>query len=220
MRAQAPRAFVLANTVVDTPALLPELRLHLASEVVPLWQASEIALEAAGVPPPFWAFAWAGGQGLARYILDHPEIVKGRSVLDFASGSGLVAIAARKAGAGPVTANDIDPFALAAIALNAAVNDVELQIVADDLVGRIDPAWAVVLAGDICYEQAPAARFFFWLQALAAEGVLVLLGDPGRSYLPKVGLERVTSYAVATTREVEDSDLRNAVVWRVLPAKS
>ncbi|MBB3065962.1 class I SAM-dependent methyltransferase [Limibacillus halophilus] len=220
MSAQAPRAFVLANTILEAPALLPELRLHLASEVLPLWQASEIALEAEGVPPPFWAFAWAGGQGLARHILDHPEIVKGRNVLDFASGSGVVAIAACMAGARHVTANDIDPFALAAITLNAAANDVGLTVISDDLVGRIDPAWAVVLAGDICYEQAPAARFFAWLQALASAGAVVLLGDPGRSYLPKTGLERVNTYAVQTTRELEDSDLRNAVVWRVLPAES
>jgi predicted nicotinamide N-methyase len=217
MTAADPIAFVAGNTSLERPPLLPELQLHLASEVVPLWQASEAALEEAGVPPPYWAFAWAGGQALARYLLDHPQVVAGKRVLDFASGSGLSAIAAAKAGAASVTANEIDRFALAAIALNAEVNGVDLEIATGDLVGRLDLAAEVVLAGDVCYERPMAERVIAWLRALAADGRLVLLGDPGRSYMPRQGLERLIAYAVKTTRELEDTDLRNAVVWRVLP---
>lgn len=210
-----PAAFVLANTAVETPPLVPEIRLHLASEVVPLWQASEAELEALGLPPPYWAFAWAGGQALARLLLDEPERVRGRRVLDFASGSGLSAVAAARAGAARVEAAEIDPFALAAIALNAELNGVEVAVLAEDQVGRLDGGWEVVLAGDVCYERPMAERVFAWLQALAGQGVEVLLGDPGRTYLPKDGLERLVGYAVQTSRELEDSDLRNAVVWRV-----
>ncbi len=217
MRPADPRRFIEENTGVDSPALLPELRLHLATEVTPLWQASEEALAEEGVPPPFWAFAWAGGQGLARYLLDHPEVVRGKTVLDFASGSGISAIAAAKAGAARVIANDIDPFAMEAIRLNAALNGVELELAARDLAGEMDPDWDMVIAGDVCYEKTPAERFMRWLRALAGEGREVLLGDPMRSYLPRSGLERVIAYSVKTTREIEDSDLRNAVVWRVLP---
>lgn len=212
-----PHAFVIAQTAVEAAPLVPELRLRLASEVVPLWQASEAELEAMGLPPPYWAFAWAGGQALARYLLDHPEVVAGKRVLDFAAGSGLQGIAAAKAGAAAVEASEIDPFARAAIAANAALNAVEIGVRRDDLVGR-DEGWDAVLAGDVCYERAMAEAVFAWLQALAARGALVLLGDPGRTYLPKRGLERVTAYAVRTSRELEDTDVRNAVVWRVLPA--
>jgi len=210
-----PAAFVLANTAVETPPLVPEIRLRLASEVVPLWQASEAELEALGLPPPYWAFAWAGGQALARLLLDEPERVRGKRVLDFASGSGLSAIAAARAGAARVEAAEIDPFALAAIGLNAALNGVAVAVLAEDQVGRLDGGWEVVLAGDVCYERPMAERAFAWLQALAGQGVEVLLGDPGRTYLPKSGLERLVGYAVQTSRELEDSDVRNAVVWRV-----
>ena len=195
--------------------MLPELRLHLASEITPLWEASEEALAEKGVPPPFWAFAWAGGQALARYLLDHPEAVRGKTVLDFASGSGLSAIAAAKAGAKRVIANEIDAFAVEAIRLNAELNGVELEIEERDLVGESDPAWQVVIAGDVCYEKTPSERFMLWLRALSGEGREVLMGDPLRTYLPRSGLERVIAYSVKTTREIEDSDLRNAVVWRV-----
>ncbi len=212
--AREPAGFVRAQTAVESPSLIPELRLHLASEVIPLWQATEAELAALGVPPPYWAFAWAGGQGLARYLLDEPGIVAGRRVLDFAAGSGVAGLAAARAGAAAVEASDIDPFALAALRLNAELNGLALTVRGDDLVGR-DEGWDVVLAGDVCYERPMAERAFAWLQALAGRGALVLLGDPGRSYLPKSGLERVTAYGVKTSRELEDSDLRNAVVWRV-----
>ena len=210
-----PAGFVAANTQVQATPLVPEVRLHLASEVVPLWQATEAELEAQGLPPPYWAFAWAGGQALARYLLDQPEIVAGKRVLDFAAGSGLQGIAAARAGAASVEASEIDRFAVAAIGLNAALNDVAVTLRAEDLVGAAGEAWDLVLAGDVCYERPMAESVWTWLRALAASGVAVLMGDPGRSYLPKEGLERVTAYAVKTTRELEDSDVRNAVVWRV-----
>ena len=212
-----PSAFVRANTEVLAPPLVPEISLHLASEVVPLWQASEEELAEQGLPPPFWAFAWAGGQALARYLLDQPEVVAGKRVLDFAAGSGLQGIAAAKAGAARVEASEIDPFALAAIGLNAALNEVAVEARDADLIGRLDGGWDIVLAGDVCYERPMAERVAAWLTDLAAGGALVLLGDPGRTYLPKAGLERVTAYAVQTSRELEDTDVRNAVVWRVVP---
>ena len=212
-----PEAFVAANTLLQEPPLVPEIALHLASEVVPLWQATEEALSRMGLPPPFWAFAWAGGQALARYILDHPDSVAGKRVLDFASGCGIAAIAAAKAGAARVEASEIDAFALAALQLNGEANAVEIAVTGEDLIGR-DEGWEIVLAGDICYERELAERVFAWLRALSARGAEVLIGDPGRNYLPKDGLERMISYAVKTTRELEDSDVRNASVWRVLPA--
>ena len=211
-----PESFVADNTVLQEPPLVPEIHLHLASEVVPLWQATEEALSRMGLPPPFWAFAWAGGQALARYILDHPDAVAGKRVLDFASGCGIAAIAAARAGATRVEASEIDAFALAALQLNGGANAVEIAATGEDLIGR-DEGWEVVLAGDICYERDLAERVFAWLQALSARGATVLIGDPGRNYLPKDGLERMISYAVKTTRELEDSDVRNASVWRVLP---
>jgi predicted nicotinamide N-methyase len=211
-----PAAFVRANTRLEAPALIPELRLHLASELVPLWQASESELEREGVPPPYWAFAWAGGQALARYLLDHAALVRGRAVLDFGAGSGLQGLAAAKAGAARVLALDIDPFACAAIRLNAAANGLALEVSAEDLIDDPCAAFEVILAGDVCYERPMAGRVEAWLKRLAAGGKTVLLGDPGRTYLPRDGLERVTGYAVKTTREIEDTDLRNAIVWRVV----
>jgi predicted nicotinamide N-methyase len=206
-------AFIRSNTAIEVPPLIPEIRLHLATEIVPIWRATEEELADMGVPPPYWAFAWAGGQALARYILDNPETVAGRNVLDFASGSGLAAIAAAMAGAETVTATDIDPYASAAIGLNAALNGVDVTISTGDMIGSKGP-WDVVLAGDICYERPLADRVTAWLRSLAVEGVTVLLGDPGRTYLPKDGLDWVIRYAVKTTRELEDTDVRNAVVWR------
>ncbi len=216
--AKDPADFVRSNTAVETPPLVPEIPLHLASEVVPLWQATEADLAAQGLPPPYWAFAWAGGQALARYILDHRDVVAGLRVLDFAAGSGIQAIAAAKAGAGHVTASEIDRFASAAITLNATLNGVDVEVVNEDLVGSEAAAWDVILAGDVCYERPMAGRVAAWLGDLAASGRLVLMGDPMRSYLPKQGLERLAGYSVKTTRELEDSDLRNAVVWRVTAA--
>lgn len=219
-KALDPQRFVAENTTVETTPLVPELRLRLASEVVPLWQATEDQLAEIGLPPPYWAFAWAGGQALARYLLDRPETVRGRRVLDFAAGSGLVAIAAARAGAARVEASEIDRFALQAIALNAQLNAVAVTVLAEDVLAdtggpTAERQWDVVLAGDVCYERPMAEKVFAFLRAQARAGALVLLGDPGRAYLPKAGLQRLTAYAVKTTRELEDSDVRNAVVWQV-----
>jgi predicted nicotinamide N-methyase len=208
-------AFIRANTRLHAPRLVPEIRLYQADALVPLWRATEPDLEVLGLPPPYWAFAWAGGQALARYILDHPEIVAGKRVLDFGSGSGMAAIAAAKAGAAHVIAAEIDAFGRTAIALNAGVNGVTLEIGGADLVGHIDPDWQVVIAGDVCYEQPMAGLVEAWLKSLARQA-LVLIGDPQRSYFHAHGLDMLARYPVETTIEIEDSDLRNAAVWRVM----
>jgi predicted nicotinamide N-methyase len=208
-----PAAFVRANTRLQSVALVPEIRLHLADEAVPLWQATEAELGRIQLPPPFWAFAWAGGQALARYVLDHPDQFAGKRVLDLASGSGLVAIAAAMAGAS-VSAADIDPFAIAAIALNAAVNAVEVAaLVADLLDGPPPPGLDIVLVGDVFYERDLAARALAFLDRCAAAGALVLIGDPGRSYLPQPRLARLASFAVPVTRELEDREIKETAVF-------
>jgi len=210
-----PRDFILENTELLSPPHTPELKLHLASELVPIWQKTEEELAAQGAPPPFWAFAWAGGQALSRYVLDHPETVRGKRVLDFASGSGLSAIAAAKAGASHVLATEIDTFAVAAIDLNAQVNDVKVTAELLDAVGT-DQGWDTVIAGDICYEREMSARVFAWLRGLAGRGALVLIGDPGRNYLPSSHLVEIAVYDVATTRELEDREVRRTKVWHVM----
>jgi len=212
-----PAAFVRCNTAITAPPLVPEIRLHLATEITPIWQATEDTLARGGLPPPFWAFAWAGGQALARYLIDHSAEVTGRSVLDFGAGSGLVAIAAAKAGATAVLAAEIDPFAAAAIAANAALNDVDITVQTEDLLDTVDACWEVVTAGDVCYERPMADRVMGWLRGMAARGSLVLLGDPGRAYVPSQGLLERSRYLVSTSRELEDRDCREAVIWQVLP---
>jgi predicted nicotinamide N-methyase len=211
-----PALFVRGNTAVTAPPLVPEIGLYLATEIAPIWQATEETLARSALPPPFWAFAWAGGQALARYLLDHPGEVAGRSVLDFGAGSGLVAIAAAKAGAACVLAAEIDHFAAAAIAANAALNDVAIAVRTTDLLDTVDPRWEVVTAGDVCYERPMADRVTGWLRGLAARGTLVLLGDPGRAYLPRKGLVERGRYLVPTSRELEDRDSRDTVVWQIL----
>jgi len=212
-------AFVLAETRRLQVPHVPEIVLHLADEAIPLWQKTEEELAVLGLPPPFWAFAWAGGQALARYVLDQPGLVAGRRVLDFASGSGLCAIAAARAGARQVTASDLDPFALAAIELNSAANSVSLAATDADLIGR-DEGWEVVLAGDIFYERDLAERVFAWLSDLQARGATVLIGDPGRSYLPKLRLAELASYQVPVTRALEDAEIKRTSVWRIIDAGS
>jgi predicted nicotinamide N-methyase len=208
-------AFVRDNTRIEAPPLVPEIRLYLASELTPIWQATEETLARHALPPPFWAFAWAGGQALARYLLDHPHEVAGRDILDFGAGSGLVAIAAARAGAARVTAAEIDPFAAAAIAANAALNGVEIAIVTDDLLFSGEPHWPVIAAGDVCYEQPMAAAVTEWLRRRARAGSHVLLADPGRAYRPEAGLAELARYEVPTTREIEDREMRETIVWRV-----
>ena len=211
-----PGVFVRRNTAIAAPPLVPEIRLHLATEVTPIWHATEESLARSGLPPPFWAFAWAGGQALSRYLLDHPAEVAGRFVLDFGAGSGIVAIAAAKAGAARVVAAEIDDFAGAAIAANAALSGVEIEITTADVVGTVDPRWEVVTAGDVCYEQPMAGRVTDWLRGLARSGRIVMLGDPGRAYLPAGGLCERNRYVVPTSRNLEDRDSREGVVWRVV----
>jgi predicted nicotinamide N-methyase len=211
-----PANFIRANTTIASPPLVPEISLHLASEITPIWQATEDSLARFGTPPPFWAFAWAGGQALARYITDHPETVAGRDVLDLASGSGMVAIAAAKAGARHVIAADIDPFAAASIALNAALNGVSIQIESRDLLDRGPAGWGVVLAGDVCYEEPMASRMLALLRRTASRHRLALLGDPGRAYLPREGLAELARYTVPVSRELEDREAREGVVYKVL----
>ncbi|HVV64143.1 MAG TPA: 50S ribosomal protein L11 methyltransferase [Rhizomicrobium sp.] len=210
-----PADFVRANTRLLAPPLTPEIRLHLASEVVPLWRKTEEELEAEGVPPPYWAFAWAGGQALARYLLDHRPCVAGKSVLDFGAGSGIVAIAAAMVGAAGVLAADIDAFARAAIEANAAANGARIEVSGEDLIGS-DRAWDAILLGDMCYERPLAERLLDWLGARAKSGTLVLLGDPGRTYFPKLGVERLATFRVETTRELEDREIRETAVYRLI----
>ena len=212
------RAFIRANTVLMAPPLVPEIRLHLASEITPLWQATEEMLAASQLPPPYWAFAWAGGQALARHVLDHPEIVRGRDVLDFGAGSGLLAIAAAQSGARSVVAAEIDAVAAQAIGLNAAVNTVGVAVESTDLIGRRPAPWQLILVGDMCYERPLAERLTRWLRALVQDGTTVLLGDPGRNYLPETGLEALARYRVATPLDLEDREWRDGVVWRLMPA--
>jgi predicted nicotinamide N-methyase len=216
---QAIADFVRAQTALATPPLVPELRLYLASSLTPLWHATEQTLAKRGLDPPYWAFAWAGGQAIARHVLDHPDLVRGRKVLDFAAGSGLAGIAAARAGAAAVTASELDPIACSAIALNAAANGAALEVVQADLtvgsgVGGPEASWQVILAGDVCYERPMAERVFAWLTARAGRGTLVLLGDPGRAYLPP-GLAEIARYPVPTTLEVEGCEERLSRVFRL-----
>jgi predicted nicotinamide N-methyase len=193
--------------------LAPEIRLCLADEAVPLWQKTEEDLGRMGLPPPFWAFAWAGGQALARYVLDNPELARGKRVLDFASGSGLVAITAAKAGAARVEASEIDEFALVAIAINAQANGVDVIVREGDLIGQ-DEGWDVVLAGDVSYERDMSALVTEWLRGLARRGASVLIGDPGRSYLARDLLEPIAHYRVPVTRDLEDCEIKRTGVYR------
>ena len=208
------RAFIVENTRLQAPPHAPELVLHLADEITPIWRLTEEELDRIGLPPPFWAFAWAGGQALARYILDNPRIVAGKRVIDFASGSGIVAIAAMRAGAASVLAADIDVFCEAAISLNAAANGVALDFTDVNLLDAPPPTEAqVILAGDICYENPLATQVLAWLAAARDAGATVLIGDPGRTYFPKDGLTKLAEYQVQTTRELEDFEVKKTSVW-------
>jgi predicted nicotinamide N-methyase len=218
---ESRRAFIRASTTLRAPPIVPEVQLHLASEVMKLWKETEAlsAANAAGVsnlPPPYWAFAWPGGQAMARYILDHGDEFAGKSVLDFGAGSGLVAIAAAKASAVPVVASDIDPLAFAAIEMNAAANNVFVEPIANDLIGA-NGRWNIVVAGDMCYERPLAERLIAWLHTLASQGARVLLGDPKRNYFPGAGVERIATYSVPTSRDLEDRDMRETSVYRLVP---
>jgi predicted nicotinamide N-methyase len=216
-----PEVFIRDNTDVLSPPHVPEVRLRLATEAHDLWLKTEEELQEIGLPPPFWAFAWAGGQGLARHILDHPALVTGKSVLDFASGSGLVGIAARLSGASSVLAADIDPWSEAAVRLNAVLNGVDLIHTAENMIGR-DEGWDVVLAGDVFYDRGFADVLIPWFSTLAARGAMVLVGDPGRAYCPRERMEALAIYTVPVTRALEDSEVKKTTVWRfgVIPQKA
>jgi predicted nicotinamide N-methyase len=222
--AAATAAFIRANTTLGTPPLLPEIRIYLARDAIELWerteqQASHQPHQEAGaqpeLPPPFWAFPWAGGQALARYVLDQPSAVRGRAVLDFAAGSGLVGIAAARAGAAAVRASETDPLAIAAIKLNAGVNRVRLDAALGDLLDSPPPAVELLLAGDVFYERALAGRLLPWLARARAAGTEVLVGDPGRAYLPRDRCTEVAAYEVPVPRALEDADIKHSTVWQL-----
>lgn len=215
MTPQQRAEFVRANTEILSPPLVPEVRLHLAHEALPIWQKTEEELGEIGLPPPFWAFAWAGGQALARHVLDDPTLLRGKRVIDLASGSGLVGIAAMLAGARHTLAADIDAFSVAAIALNAILNGTGLDVTAEDLLAKPPPSADVILVGDLFYEQGLARRCYAWLEAARRQGCDVLIGDPGRSYLPKDKLRVVAHYSVPVTRDLEDAEIKKTAVWRL-----
>ena len=212
-RLEARRAFILANTRLQAPPHTPELRLWLADEITPIWRLTEEELGQMGLPPPFWAFAWAGGRALARWLLDNPAEVAGKRVVDFATGSGLVAIAAMKSGAAEVLGADIDDFCAAAVALNGEANGVAVSFTSADLLADAPPTADVILAGDICYEAPLAGRVMAWLGEARAAGARVLIGDPGRTYFPRSGLTPLAEYRVPTTRELEDAEIKRTGVW-------
>lgn len=207
------RRFITENTTVMTPPHVPEIRLHLADEAHDLWHRTESELQQSGLEPPFWAFAWAGGQGLARHVLDQPDCVRDKRVLDFATGSGLVAIAAHRSGAAHVLAADIDLFSADAVAMNAELNGFTIEHTAGNLAGQ-DHGWDTVLAGDVFYDRAMAELLLPWFDAITARGADVLIGDPGRAYLPKDRLEKLSEHQVNVTRALEDQDVRKTIVWR------
>lgn len=210
-----PEGFIRTQTKIARPSLVPEVKLHLATEIAPIWRATQDELDNAGVPPPYWAFCWPGGQALTRFLFDQPHWVKGKRVLDFAAGSGISGIGAARMQAAHVTAAEIDNYAVAAIRLNAKLNKAKIDIVTEDLVGKCDLGFDVVLAGDVCYERPMAERVFAWFQELAESGVTILMGDPGRAYLPRRGLVEMARYQVPTSTELEDKDMRLTLVWRI-----
>ena len=210
-----PETFIRAQTAIARPEMVPEIPLHLATEITPIWQATEAWLGAEGIEPPFWAFAWPGSQAMARLILDHPAHVAGRRVLDFAAGCGLAAIAAARARAASVEAAEIDPLALAATRLNAALNGVSVATPEGDVVGS-PCRWDLILAGDVCYEAPMTRHILPWLRAMAAAGAEVWLADPGRAYVPRDGMAELARVEVPVTRELEDRDHRLVTICRLL----
>lgn len=210
-----PVEFIRAHTKPSAPSILPELSLYIGGEVTPLWQLSEDKLHAKQIDPPFWAFAWPGGQGVARYLLDHPETVRGKRVVDFAAGSGVGAIAAMKAGAKHALAVDIDYLALNAIALNAELNGVSIEAVEFFDTNRAPKNIDLIIVGDVCYQQAMAAKITRWLWLCVAVGIRVIMGDPGRAYVPQSGLKELAHYTVPTSRDLEPDDSRFVRIWDV-----
>ncbi len=208
-----PAAFILANTRLQAVPHAREISLWLADEITPIWKLTEEELGELGLPPPFWAFAWAGGQGLARWVMDNPQVFAGRTVIDFATGSGLVGVAAMKAGAAHVLCADIDPFCQAAVALNAQANAVTLDFTGRNLLDAPPPPVDVICAGDVCYEGPMATRVMDWLRQARARGTRVLIGDPHRTYFTADGLTFLAEYQVPTTRELEDFAIKRSSVF-------
>ena len=207
------QAFVRGSTQPGSAGLVPEFSLFLASELTPLWLSTEDFLERENISPPFWAFAWPGAQALARFILDNPDQVAGRRVLDFAAGCGLAALAAARAGAHSVEAADIDPLAAAAIRLNALANGAEIVALDGDIVGAAG-RWDLILCGDVCYEAPMTRHILPWLRTLHAAGAEIWIADPGRAYLPTADLVEFARYEVPTTLELEDKTSRVAALYR------
>ncbi|MDP1747865.1 MAG: 50S ribosomal protein L11 methyltransferase [Reyranella sp.] len=214
-----PEGFIRNNTALEVPVMVPEFKLWLATEYVPIWQATESWLEEQNVDPPYWAFCWPGGQAIARYLLDNPELVRGKRVIDFAAGSGVSSMAAARAGAASVTANDIDALSLVAARLNGEANGLSFEVSAEDWLAAAagNPDADVVIAGDVCYERDMSVRALAWLRGHARRGRLVLLGDPGRNYFSAQGLEERARYDIPTSLQLENRGMRETVVWRVLP---
>jgi len=208
-----PEGFVAENTRLLPVPHVPEILLHVADEALPIWEKTEEELGEIGLPPPFWAFAWAGGQALARFLLDNPEHVAGKRVIDFASGSGLVAIAALRAGAASVLATDIDPICRAAMDINARANDVRFDVDLSDITSEPSRGYDVICAGDVFYEAEMANRIMAWLAAEQGSGARIFIGDPGRSYLPREKLNKVADYRIPVTRTLEDADIKATSVW-------
>lgn len=208
-------ALVRAETVLAAPVLCPELRLHLITDACRLWTATDADLEALELPAPYWAFAWAGGQALARHVFDNPALVRGKTVLDFGSGGAIEGLAALRVGAARVIAADIDPFAETVAHLNAAQNGVQIETTTEDLIGLDDPAWQVVLAGDVTYDDEMAARVRAWLHTLAARGATVLIADPGRGFLDTRGLEPVATYEAPADVDADGTHRVRTTVYTV-----
>jgi predicted nicotinamide N-methyase len=217
--ARAPKAFVARHTQLRPVPGLEEIRLHLADDVLPLWRAVQIETGDPDAPLPFWAFAWSGGLAIGRYLREHPESVTGRRVFDFGSGSGLCAIAAMVAGATEAIAADIDPFSAAAIALNARANGSKVEVFRRDVLDEEPPDEVdVILVGDCSYEERMASRVRAWLRLARDRGIEVLVGDPGRRYLPTADLVAVASYEVRTTTELEDLEYKQGWVYAMRPS--
>lgn len=212
-RINDPEAFILENTRLQTVSHTPEISLYLADEITPIWRLTEEELGEMGLPPPFWAFAWAGGQALARWLLDNPQECAGKSVVDLATGSGLVGIAAKRTEAISVLAADIDPFCEAAVKVNAVANGVALDFTDANLLQSAPPLVDLICAGDVFYEREMAEAVLEWLKAARANGTRVLVGDPGRNHFPKSGLTFLAEYTVPTTRELEDNEVKRSRVW-------
>ena len=206
---------MLSRTRLQRPPVVPELELQLADDMDQAWASLQRELDDGELPPPFWAFAWLGGQAVARHVLDHPELVAGRSVLDLASGSGLCALAARRAGAAEVTAVDVDPFAVEAARLNAAHNELAVEVRCADLLEDDPPQVDVVLAGDVFYDARMSGRVQPWLLAARAAGARVVVGDPGRHYLPRALMTELAAYDVPTTRDLEGVEVKRVVVYEL-----